>query len=91
MPNEKVSYSGQKVFIGIDVHKVSYSVACICDGELVRRCTMEARPEALLRYMVQFFRDAEIFSVYEAGFSGFTLHRYLDWLPKAPLFEELFA
>ena len=43
MPNEKVSYSGQKVFIGIDVHKVSYSVACICDGELVRRCTMEAQ------------------------------------------------
>jgi len=32
MANTKISYLGKKVYIGIDVHKETYSVTSICDG-----------------------------------------------------------
>lgn len=77
MNRERVSYAGKKVFIGIDVHRLTYSVACVCEGELVKRCTMEARPEKLMEFLTKYFAGADIATVYEAGFSGFVLHRYV--------------
>lgn len=77
MNSERISYAGKKVFIGIDVHRHTYSVACVCEGELVRRCTMAAIPEELLAFFGKYFAGAEISTVYEAGFCGFVLHRYL--------------
>ena len=32
-----VSYFGRKVFVGIDVHRQTYSLSCLCDGRLVKR------------------------------------------------------
>lgn len=70
-------YTGKTVFIGIDVHKKTYAVTCICDGEIVKRDTLKAAPIILLDYLCKFFPRAVIKSVYEAGFSGFVLHRFL--------------
>ena len=77
MSKEKVSYIGKKVFIGIDVHRREYSVSCVCDGELVRRCTMAASAEKLVEFVERYFEGATVSTAYEAGFSGFVLHRYL--------------
>ena len=30
--SEKISYEGKKVFVGIDVHKRSYSVVAVVEG-----------------------------------------------------------
>lgn len=49
----------------------------MCEGEVVKRDTMLAKAEGLLNYMNKFFPGAIIYSAYEAGFSGFHLHRYL--------------
>lgn len=70
-------YKGKKVFVGIDVHKKSYVVAATCEGVVVKRWTMRAYARELLSQLVKFFPGAEIFSAYEAGFSGFELHRFL--------------
>jgi transposase len=78
MSKERISYTGRKVFVGIDVHRKTYSVVCICDGAVVQRCTMEASPNELLCFFGKFFPGAEIYTAYEAGFSGFVLHRYLE-------------
>lgn len=72
-----ISYRGKKVYVGIDVHKKTYSVTVICGVEIVGRDTMQASPEGLGRYLKRKFAGAQIFSVYEAGFSGFSLHRKL--------------
>lgn len=70
-------YTGKTIFIGIDVHKKTYSVTCICEKAIVKRDTIKANPECLGDYLKKYFVNAEVYSVYEAGFSGFGLHRYL--------------
>lgn len=31
------NYTSKTLFIGIDVHKKTYVLACICEGELIKR------------------------------------------------------
>lgn len=78
MLEEKVTYEGKKVFIGIDVHKRTYSLSCVSEGELTKRCQMGAHPEKVVEFIGKYFREAEVTTVYEAGFSGFILHRHLE-------------
>ena len=68
-------YTGKKVFIGIDVHKRTYSVVCVAEGTVVKRWQTLASPEKLAQQLHKYFAGAELDSVYEAGFSGFVLHR----------------
>ena len=71
-------YTAKEVFVGIDIHKKTYSCVSICEGSVVKRDTMPANPEALLSYLKNSFSNARsINTAYEAGFSGFHLHRYL--------------
>ena len=67
----------EKVYIGIDVHKRTYAVSCVVANEVVKRATMPAEPMGLVNWVRKFFPEASIFSAYEAGFSGFGLHRTL--------------
>ena len=71
------NYTQKTIYIGIDVHKKSYSVTAICDGEIVKRDKLEAYPEILIKYIKRKFKGAKVFTAYEAGFSGFYLHRIL--------------
>lgn len=71
-----VNYTGKTIFVGIDVHKDSYSVSVICDDTLVKRDKLMAYPKTLIEYCKN-FKGAHIKSAYEAGFCGFHLHRSL--------------
>src|SRR3990167_6764955 len=71
-------YTGKTVFVGLDVHKKTYSVVCICDKTVVKKDTLEATPSMLLEYLEKYFPQAHIKTVYEAGFCGFVLHRFLQ-------------
>ena len=71
------NYTGKKVYLGIDVHKKTYAVTAILDGQVIKKDTLPASPEKLLSYCLKYFPEASIESAYEAGFSGFHLHRYL--------------
>jgi transposase len=73
----RTDYMGKDVFIGIDVHKKSYSVYCIVDREKVKSWTMRASPTELITQLQDYFIGARLHTVYEAGFSGFALHRAL--------------
>jgi transposase len=70
-------YTSKTVFVGIDVHKKTYSVTCMCEHQIVKRDTLKAKPEHLTKYLNKYFMNAKIKTVYEAGFSGFILHRHL--------------
>lgn len=72
-----VDYTGKFVHVGIDVHKKTYAVTCLCDGTLAKRAMIKASPEGLVEFLNKYFHGAVIKSAYEAGFSGFYLHRYL--------------
>lgn len=77
MKVEKYSYVGKEVFVGIDVHKKKYVIAVACDGVLVKKWSSIAGPQTLVDQLTRMFKGAKIFSAYEAGFSGFMLHRTL--------------
>lgn len=78
MNNKNVSYIGKSVYIGIDVHKKSYTFSAYCDGIVCKIATTPADPDNFAKSLKKWFSGAKIFSVYEAGFSGFGLHRILE-------------
>lgn len=71
-------YNGKVVYLGIDVHKKTYAVTAICEGQVVKKDTLKAEPSSLVSYCKKRFPGARIETAYEAGFSGFYLHRYLE-------------
>ncbi len=72
-----VSFEGQVIFIGIDVHKESWAVNLRhCHREL-DKFSMNPSPETLAKHLRKNYPGAEYRSVYEAGFCGFWAHRRL--------------
>jgi transposase len=77
MKTIRIDYQDKIIYLGIDVHKRTYSVTVICEGLIVKRDTIAASPAGLVAYLRRCFPGARIRSAYEAGFSGFVLHRIL--------------
>lgn len=71
-------YTGKTIFVGMDVHKKTYSVTAICEGTVIKRDTLKADPNALISYLKKRFGSGSIKTAYEAGFCGFYLHRLLE-------------
>lgn len=72
------SYLGKDLYIGIDVHKRTYAVAVVMDGELLKKWSTAAQPKELSSQLQRYFPQGKLHSAYEAGFSGFVLHRELE-------------
>jgi hypothetical protein len=77
MAEQRISYTGERIDIGIDVHKETYTVTCLCQRQMVKTATVPADPARLAESLRRWFPGARLFSAYEAGFSGFVLHRIL--------------
>lgn len=72
------SVAGKAIFVGIDVHKNKFSVAVAVDGGVFLKVgSMPADSNKLIEFLKKRFPENNIKSVYEAGFSGFVLHRAL--------------
>jgi transposase len=68
---------GERVFVGLDVHKGTYSVALYVDGRgQVAEWTQPASPDTLIRKLHP-IKSQVARVVYEAGPTGFTLYRAL--------------
>ncbi len=72
-----IKHSMHTVFLGIDVHKKTFSITAIAEKTVIKRSTMPADPKILLAFIRNNFPGATVYSAYEAGFSGFGLHRFL--------------
>lgn len=70
----KIDFTGQPIYVGMDVHKKSWSVSI--HTEHVEHKTFSQPPEVekLVNYLQRTFPGATYHSVYEAGFSGFWIH-----------------
>lgn len=77
MNSTRVSYKGKRVYIGLDVHRSFFVASCVCEGDVVKRCRMEPRAEAVISFILKYFPNSDVRTCYEAGFSGFWLHRKL--------------
>lgn len=74
MQRNKLSYNGQKIFIGIDVHKNLWGVAVVCEGGFEDYHTQEPSAEKLFEFLQKHYPDGEYHAVYESGFSGFSTY-----------------
>ena len=69
------SFKGQDVYCGFDVHKTTWSLTVRLAGIDAFRTTLPADPEIAISTIRHRFPDATVHTVYEAGFSGFHIHR----------------
>jgi transposase len=71
------SYANVEVYVGIDVHQRTYSVVAQVAQTIVKKWTTTAHPTELAQQLLKYFAGSKLRTVYEAGFSGFVLHRAL--------------
>ena len=76
--SKNFSLAGKEIFIGIDVHKKTYSIVARADKETIKRWTTAACPKSVTQQLLSYFGEGTIHTAYEAGFSGFVLHRELS-------------
>lgn len=78
--SNELNFEGQNIYVGIDVHLKSWSVAILSEHSALRRFSQSPEPEALHKYLASNYPGATYFSVYEAGFCGFWIHEKLTSL-----------
>ncbi len=74
MRKNKISFKGQKIFIGIDVHKKNWDVAITQEVGTVRRHLQKASAKELSGFLKKHYPDGDYLAVYESGFSGFSTY-----------------
>lgn len=74
MQRNKISFKGQKIFVGIDVHKSKWAVTCMTESGFKHTYAQKASAADLSVYLRRNFPDGEYQAVYEAGFTGFSTY-----------------
>ncbi len=74
MQRNKISFNGQKIFIGIDVHKKNWDVAIAPEIGNVKRHSQKASAVELFDFLKKHYPDGDYQAVYESGFSGFSTY-----------------
>jgi transposase len=69
--NQKLDFTGECIYAGIDVHKKQWSVCIMSSQKEHKTFVQPPEPAVLSRYLRENFPGATYFSVYEAGFCGF--------------------
>lgn len=77
--NEK-TFEGQSIYVGIDVHKKDWKVTIMTAELSYKTFSSVPKAEKLGAYLTNNFPGGTYYSAYEAGFSGFWLHRELTKL-----------
>jgi transposase len=73
----RVDFTGQHIYIGLDVHKKSWSVCIFSEHCEHKTFTQPPEVDKLVSYLRCHFPGAHYHSVYEAGYSGFWIHDQL--------------
>jgi transposase len=72
---KKLDFNNQAFFVGIDVHQKSWSVTIRTERLALKTFSMNPSVRELTHYMKEHYPGGIYFSVYEAGYFGFSIHR----------------
>jgi len=73
----ELNFKGQNIYVGMDVHKKSWSVTIMSEQLEHKTFSQSPDPRALHQYLVRNFPGATYHSVYESGYCGYWIHREL--------------
>ena len=73
----KLDFTGQSIYVGLDVHKKSWSVSIFSEQCEHKKFTQDPVADKLVHYLKRNFPGASYHAAYEAGFSGFWAHGQL--------------
>jgi hypothetical protein len=76
--NYELNFIGHNIYVGMDVHLKSWTVTIRTEHLEYKRFTQPPDAKALYNYLTRNFSGATYYSVYEAGFCGFSVHRQLE-------------
>ena len=78
--SNEISFKGQNIYVGLDVHLKSWSVTVLSENSVLKRFVQDPDPDVLYNFLTRNYPEAEYHSVYEAGFCGFWIHERLTAL-----------
>lgn len=67
MQRNKISFKGQKIYIGIDVHAKTWEVCVLTESGYKERHPQQASAKTLFDFLKKHFPDGEYHAVYESG------------------------
>jgi transposase len=73
----KISFKGQVLYIGMDVHKEKWSVTILSDHIYLKHFIQSPDPDNLIRHLKKNYPGAVYKCVYEAGYSGYWIQEAL--------------
>ena len=74
MQRNRISFKGQKIFIGIDVHKKTWQVTTLTEAGIKKTHPQKASAKELYDFLNRYYPEGDYIAVYEAGFSGFSTY-----------------
>ena len=76
--NNKLDFTGQNIYAGIDTHLKSWTVTLETDETVLKTFNQPPEPEVLRKYLHSNFPGAKYWCSYESGFCGFWIHDQLE-------------
>lgn len=73
----KLDFTGQQIYVGMDVHKKSWSISIYTDQFEHKTFSQPPKTEVLVNYLKRNFPGAAYKTAYEAGFCGFWIYDQL--------------
>ena len=73
-----ISFKGQSIYCGIDVHLKSWTVSVIVGEVMYQTFSQDPSAETLLKYLQKHFPGGTYYSAYEAGYCGYSIHKALE-------------
>ena len=74
MQRNKISFKGQKIFVGIDVHSKNWEVAIAPEVGIVKRHSQKPSAKELFDFLKKNYPDGDYQAAYESGFSGYSTY-----------------
>jgi transposase len=73
-----MNFNGENIYVGIDVHLKNWKVTIMIQDVVHKTYCQDPDAEMLSTYLRKNFPGGKYYSVYEAGFCGFSVHRELE-------------
>lgn len=78
MQRKAISFKGQKIYAGIDVHKSTWTVTTIPEIGTLKTHSQKASAQELFDFLNRHYPEGDYFAVYEADFSGYSTYYSLS-------------